>query len=212
MFSFKNIAIITSTSDLENFKSKKIKSFKGGKINIGSIGRLNWEKNFKQLIKIGKKLKKLDMFDFQITIIGDGPDYINLKHLIENEKLEKTIFLKGELSRDDVIDFLSNLDIYIQTSISEGSPLTIKEAMAVPLIVLASDVGGVGNLIQNNINGFLVEKNNTDQFVETLLNVLKLSDKEIFKIKESARQFILLNFSPDMVAHKLFKYLKEKID
>lgn len=207
----KKIPLITATGDLEKFSLSKKLNHKNKIIQIGSVGRFNWEKNFELLIKICKKLKESTKFEFQITIVGDGPDFDKISEMIKKNKLEKLIYLKGELSNDEVKDFMSNLDIYLQTSLSEGSPLTIKEAMVTPLVVISSNVGGVSNLIKNNINGFLVYKINSDFFVETIMKVLKMRENEINKIKKSANKFIMANFSSSRIASKIFNYISEKI-
>ena len=107
----------------------------------------------------------------------------------------------------EVIDFLNNLDIYIQTSISEGSPLTIKEAMASSLIVISSNVGGVNSLIKNNVDGFLVRKNDTDDFVKTILNVINMQKDEKIAMGTKAREAVLDKFSPEKIAKNYFDHI-----
>ena len=202
----KNIPIITSTGSLDNFLLQNSK-LKNNKVKIGSVGRFSWEKNYQQIIAIAKKLKYQNQIKFEISIVGHGPYYKKIKTLIKENSLEDTIFLEGEMINSEVIDFLNNLDIYIQTSISEGSPLTIKEAMASSLIVISSNVGGVNSLIKNNVDGFLVRKNDTDDFVKTILNVINMQKDEKIAMGTKAREAVLDKFSPEKIAKNYFDHI-----
>ena len=106
-----------------------------------------------------------------------------------------------------VIEFLNNLDIYIQTSISEGSPLTIKEAMASSLIVVSSNVGGIKSLIKNNIDGFLAKNNDTDDFVKIILKIINMKKDKKNEMRVKARESVLNKYSPEKIAEKYFKYI-----
>lgn len=203
------IPIIPATSILLNSDFTIKKDSKKKIIRIGTIGRLVWEKNFKQLIEIAKELKSKINLDFKISIVGDGPEYNIIKELIKKNNLEEIIVLKGEFDNTNIINFLSKLDIYIQTSVSEVSPLTIKEAMAASLPVISSDVGGINDIIRNNINGFLIQKNDTDQFVETIINIINLKDRKKYQIGKNARKSILKNFSPENTAIKYFQCINQ---
>ena len=201
-----NIPIITSTGSLENFSSQKRK-ITDNIVKIGSVGRFNWEKNYQQVVSIVKELKHKSQIKFKISIVGYGPDFKRIKALIKQNSLEDTIFLKGEMMNSEVIDFLNNLDIYIQTSISEGSPLTIKEAMASSLIVISSNVGGINSLIKNNVDGFLVKKNDTDDFVNTILNVMNMKKEKKIAMGAKARERVLDKYSPEKIAKKYFDHI-----
>ena len=204
--SIDDVPIITSTGSLNKFSSRK-NDLNDNVLKIGSIGRFNWEKNFQQMIDIAKKLKLKNQIKFKITIVGDGPEFIKIKTMIKENSLQETVFLKGEMERSEVIDFLNNLDLYIQTSISEGSPLTIKEAMASSLIVVSSDVGGIKSLIKNNIDGFLVKKNNTDDFVKIILKIINMKKDKKNEMRLKARESVLNKYSPEKIAEKYFDHI-----
>ena len=205
-----NIPIITATSSLEKFLIKR-KNNNRKNLRIGSIGRFIWEKNFEQVIEIAKLLKLKTDISFIISIVGSGPNFNHINSLILQNKLEKNIILEGEKKNNDIINFLNNLDIYIQTSISEGSPLTIKEAMAASLPVISSNVGGIYNLIKHNFDGFLVEKNNTNEFVNMIIKVTKMNIKEKSDLGDQARKSVLKRFSPETTATQYSNYIKKII-
>ncbi|MHA1833653.1 MAG: glycosyltransferase family 4 protein [Candidatus Baldrarchaeia archaeon] len=119
---------------------------------IGFIGRFTTTKNLNVLIEVYcEVLKKLP--NARLMLIGDGP---------LRKRIEKTIFLKG--LRDKVVitgfvnnveDYLREMSVLVLTSIHEGFPVSVLEAMSMGVPVVASRVGALHELIKNGKNGFL---------------------------------------------------------
>ena len=105
--------------------------------HVISVGRLKEPKTFGTLVRA---LARLDASTFTASIVGDGPD----RSRVERE-LSGPVTLLGE--RDDVHTLLHGSDVFVLSSDSEGLPLSILEAMAVGLPVVASGVGGVPELL-----------------------------------------------------------------
>jgi len=105
--------------------------------------------------------------------------------------------------RENMISFYNSLDLYINTSNHEGTPMSILEAMAVGLPVIAFNVGGLGEIITNNFNGFIVPKGDIGLFAS---KILKLIDTpELLKtIGEGAQKKIYDQFS---MQHMLGEYI-----
>ena len=113
-----------------------------------------------------------------MKIAGEGPLRNTLQNLIQKNQLESNVKILGEINHNEVSEFLSSLNIYIQPSISEGSPVTLKEAMASGLPILASDAGGIPEIIENNITGFIFQKGNVKELTTSLLKIMKLDHKK----------------------------------
>ena len=124
---------------------------------IGSVGRLNWAKGYDLLIKSLKIVKK-NYPNFQMKIAGDGPCRDKLEHLIDKYSLRNNVSILGELHYNEIPDFYNSIDLYVQPSTSEGSPITLKEAMASSLPILASNAGGIPEIIKHNQTGILFER------------------------------------------------------
>ena len=122
--------------------------------------------------------------------------------LIKQLGLEKNVKLLGSINRKKIIDFLFSLDIYIQSSSSEGSPLTIKEAMAASLPIISTKVGGVPEMIINGKTGILVSHDNPNEFVEAMTELINMDIRKRKKIGENAYQYALKNFSMELLAKK----------
>ncbi len=190
-----------------NKKNKLRLSFgiKENEIVIGSVGRLMKVKNYPLLIKavslLYQKNKKV-----KLLFVGNGPEKNHLNAIAEQMKLENNIIFAGQ--RDDVTELLSIMDIFVLPSISEGISLALLEAMAAGLPVIATSVGGNKEIIQDGINGLLVESDNEKELFKAMQ--LIISEK---KINEQIRKNGLLRvksiFSLDrMVKDYQIIYLK----
>ena len=209
LYQTNNIPIIPATSNLEEiskFCYSKLEKKINSVIRIGTIGRLTWEKNFEQVINIASELKKNIKHNFIITIVGGGPDYSKLLNLIQSMGVSDVVSLVGEKGYDEIVVFYKSIDIYIQTSISEGSPLTIKEAMAASLPVVTTNISGIPDLITHGENGYLVNPDNLDIFVETLNDLICMKSKERKVIGDKAKHSILRKFSSEITANKYADY------
>jgi glycosyltransferase involved in cell wall biosynthesis len=92
-----------------------------------------------------------------LALIGDGPNRGIIERIISERGLEDRVTLFGEL--EDVSDVLLDSSILILTSYSEGLPLAILEGMCAGLPIIATDIGGIPELVKHNKNGFLVNNN-----------------------------------------------------
>jgi len=136
------------------------------KIHIGSIGSLVKQKNYSFLIELTKDLPHFCI----IQIAGDGPQYSKLQKIIHKKGLENRFLLKGKVT--DIPSFLSELDIYVQPSLWEGLCISVVEATACGLPVVAFKVGGIPETVQAGINGFLIDLGNLEEFKEKLLKLI----------------------------------------
>jgi glycosyltransferase involved in cell wall biosynthesis len=96
-----------------------------------------------------------------LLLAGDGPEHSAIAQEIGRRKLEKQIRFLG--SRADIPRLLQAADIFLLTSISEGIPLTVIEAMAAGLPVVATRVGGVPEIVQEGHTGFLAPAGDDEQ-------------------------------------------------
>lgn len=123
------------------------------KIRIISVGTLYWIKN--QLMTLRAISALHDMgYNVELTLLGDGEDREKIQNTIKASKAESYIFAPG--SKKNVEDYLRQADIYVSASKTEGLPLSILEAMACGLPIVATDAGGTKDIVQTCVNGFLI--------------------------------------------------------
>jgi glycosyltransferase involved in cell wall biosynthesis len=121
-----------------------------GPYRLVTVGRLQAPKDPLTLIRALAELGRPG----EAVIAGDGPDRPAVEREVRRLGLESAVRLAGE--RDDVAELLAEADLFVLSTRSEGLPLSILEAMAAGLPVVASDVGGVPELVVDRETGFLV--------------------------------------------------------
>ncbi len=155
--------VIYNGVDLNRF-SRKAKQYWGmkpnGQINIGMAGRLHGYKDHPTLIRAIAQLPEC----YQLHLAGDGDKKTELQALTEKLNCAHRVHWHGIIS--DVPIFLSNLDVYVQSSIIEGFGLAAVEAMAEGLPVLGSDVPGLDEVIGDT--HYLFEPGNDKELVNKI--------------------------------------------
>ena len=135
-------------------------------VKIGIIARLDRVKDHSNLLNSCVILNNLND-NFKLFIVGDGPMRKPLERQVKELLLEKKVVFTG--TRHDIADILNDLDIYVLSSISEGISLTLLEAMACGLPVVATDVGGNPEVVINNKTGFIIPPKDPEKFAEKIL-------------------------------------------
>jgi sugar transferase (PEP-CTERM/EpsH1 system associated) len=126
-------------------------------IVIGTVGRLAAVKDQTALIAAFALLLQ-SVPDYRarlrLIIVGDGPLYDQLQRQVRQLGLEQSVWMAGD--RDDVADILRLFDLFVLPSLGEGISNTVLEAMATGLPIVATDVGGNPELVEDGVNGRLV--------------------------------------------------------
>ena len=138
----------------------------------------------------------------RLSIAGTGTMHARLNRLIKDLKLEENVKLIGNVERENIAEYLYTLDIYVQSSISEGSPLTIKEAMAASLPIISTKVGGVPEMIIDGKTGVLVPHGDQEEFVHALIELINMDVTKRERIGENAFNFAMKNYSMESLAKK----------
>ena len=194
-------AAMSNLKPIFNYRAKNHNKL-NSQIQIGSIGRLAPVKNYQWLIKIIAIIKNEYNKNIHLSIAGSGVMYDTLNDIIKQHKIESCVSLLGNVNREDIPEFLSTLDIYVQSSLSEGSPLTIKEAMAASLPIISTNVGGISELIINGETGLLIEPNNQIEFIDALNKLIDMDIKERSKMGANAFIYAKKNYSIESLADK----------
>jgi glycosyltransferase involved in cell wall biosynthesis len=116
-----------------------------------AVGRMKAPKDFMTLVRA---VAVLGDEELETLVVGDGPDRDDVEAEIRRLGLEQRVVLAGE--RDDVPVLLAESDVFVLSSRSEGLPVSVLEAMAAGLPVVASDVGGLKELVVDGETGLLV--------------------------------------------------------
>lgn len=138
---------------------------------IGYIGQLIYRKGLDVLLKA---LAKIDLREWRLAIIGDGPEKSELVKLVHNLKLERQVKFFG--FRKDRISFLRGFDVFVLPSRLEGVPRCVMEAMATSVPVVASDIPGCRDLIEQDLTGLLFKPDDVDELCQAISNLMTDGD------------------------------------
>ncbi|MEY2481379.1 MAG: hypothetical protein QOI04_2306 [Verrucomicrobiota bacterium] len=175
---------------------------------LGWMGRLSRQKNLPLLLHACSRLTTTR--PYKILILGDGPERAHALSLARELNLDNRIILAG--SRSDIEGWLAAMDLFVHTADFEGMPNVVMEAMAMGLPIVASNVDGNRDLIQDGVTGFLAPAGDAAAFAGRIDELL--SNRELaHRIGEGARHYILEHFSiARMISayHELFLSLSSQ--
>ena len=142
---------------------------------VGNVANLRAPKGHHYLIDAaGEVCKNLPQTKFFLIGEGEGPLRDEIEDHIARLHLEDNVKLLG--FRDDVYKLLHILDVFVLSSISEGLPLSVVEGMAASNPVVATDVGGLSEIVVHGQSGYLVEPRNSAALAEKILLLLQNKD------------------------------------
>ena len=150
-----------------------------------------------QLLTLTKALEKMPEITFYW--VGDGPYRDNVLPILE--KYDNFKWLGALEYPNKIREFLTEIDVYALLSGIDMAPLTLLEAQLMKKPIIATNVGGIPELMKNGDNGFLIEKDDSEKFIEKLQIII---DDQIRskRMGESGRRFVIENFSWDIIAKK----------
>ncbi len=189
------IIILRNAVDTERFKSFKNTKFrhkygvKENEILILFVGYLDTFKGIFELIdtfyEINKKNKNV-----KLMMVGTGPKKDELKKKISHLGLRSYVMLTGAVSNTEIHSYYQMADVFVLPSYTEGFPLSVLEAMACGIPVVASNVGGIHEIVKNGLSGFLVYPKKREELTEKLNLII---DNEDLRKKFVNNSYELIN-------------------
>lgn len=176
------------------FKTKK----------ISAIGRLSPQKDFNTLIK-AFSIFSIIHNDYELNIYGDGPLKKELMEFAKSLKIEEKVVFKG--ASKDALKEISDSSMFIMSSIYEGMPNALMEAMAIGLPCISTDCPfGPSELITNGVNGFLVPVGDSRSLAKAMDDIVNDKDNSL-RIGINARNILNSN-SISTIAEKFLNYVR----
>jgi glycosyltransferase involved in cell wall biosynthesis len=177
------IQVIPMGVDTQLFQPEKVNLKIKDDLNIQgafllAVGRFAEKKGFKYLIQAMPRIleKKAEA---KLVIIGFGPEEEELKRLIAELNLQNSVLLPGSKTGDELAQYFATADIFIGPSVvtasgdTEGQGVVFLEAMASGTAVIASDVGGIRDIVRDMETGLLIPPQNPDAIAEKTLLLLE---------------------------------------
>ena len=166
------ISTIVNGIDIQQFrprgKNKKLLQELGidrSAFIVGNVARFSPVKDQETLIRAFNRAKETSR-DMKLLLVGEGSEKVTLEKLIHAMNLSDCVFFLG--FRSNINEILSLIDVFVLSSISEGTSMTLLEAMASGKPVIATNVGGNSKVVIDDITGFLVPAKNVEAIAEKI--------------------------------------------
>jgi glycosyltransferase involved in cell wall biosynthesis len=187
LYTSKSIKVIPFGINTELFQSKKEK--KNKKIKIGIVKKLEKIYGIDLLIQAYNGLGNLKE-NCELHIVGEGSERDYLIKLVGNSR---DVIFHGAIPNSEVPKFLSTLDIFIVPSRSEGFGVAAIEAASCQLPVIAANVGGLPEVVINNVTGLLFEKENIEDLTDKIKKLIKNESLRL-AFGKNGREFVKKNY------------------
>lgn len=184
-FYSRNYCLIPNYIDLENYTFKER--------NKDNAIKLLWVRAFHKIynpllaVDIVESLKQLG-YDVKLAMIGPDKDgsLLSTKKYAKAKNVDSNIIFTGKLDKKQWIEFSKNYDFFINTTDIDNTPVSVMEAMALGMVIISTNVGGIPFLCENNTDAILVSPKNPNTFVK---NIIKVKEDLPFskKLSKNAR-------------------------
>jgi glycosyltransferase involved in cell wall biosynthesis len=208
------VRIVPNGVDIEKFKPMDTKAVRqkfglGNETCVLFVGSLIPRKGLPFLVEAAKKVAK-NKADTKFLIVGDGPLRNQLSDSIKSANLSGNFKFLGNLKDDELPAVYNCADVFVLPSIQEGQGIVLLEAQASGKPVVAFNIGGVNETVQNKETGFLVNRGNVDELADALLKLL--TDKALReKMGSKGHRFVSENYTWDICAQKMLKIYNEAL-
>lgn len=191
-----NIAVIHTGVDTSLFRPAEAR--REGPFRIVCVGRLIEVKGQQNLIEACRSLAAAGV-DFRCQLVGEGPDRRMLGQRIAQAGLTDRVVLLGARSRNEVVELIRGADVVVASSVPtrsgsrEGIPVALMEAMSAAVPVVASDISGIPELVDDGVSGVLVPPGDPGAIGNALLR-LHADPAERRRMGEAGREKVLREF------------------
>jgi glycosyltransferase involved in cell wall biosynthesis len=142
------------------------------------------------------------------VIVGDGPERKHLEALASSLGIGARVFFAGQVT--NVQRYYADSDVLVNSSHSEGSPYVLLEAMAAGLPIVATAVGGVPEMVENNETALLVPPSDPQAMADAIGRLLS-DEKLAARVAKNASELVSSRFSPETYVQSLAEIYREVI-
>lgn len=170
--------IVHSAVDPDEFRPARRVHSRRAELRVIAVGTLRWMKGYEYLLSAVSRLGERGI-DVRIDILGGDPpggmrepgQMRRIEMTTEDLGLSRRVHLHGQVSSADVRRLLQRADVFVNSSVSEGLPNAMLEAMACGLPVVVSDCGDVREAVRDGVEGFMFAPHDTEAMVEALVKL-----------------------------------------
>jgi L-malate glycosyltransferase len=194
-----------SPNEDEREQMRKSLGYQGADVVIGFSGRLDPIKNLDLILDIFQYSNPRD-YPFRLLVVGDGPDRTRLEGRCHSAGIASYVKFVGQ--RTHVCPYLQAMDVFLLTSVREQMPLTVLEAMAVGIPVIATRVGDLPYIIDDGIDGFIRDVDAPiESFIQPLRSLLCSSERK--RLGDAARKKVIEQFQLKTMLERYINIIQE---
>ena len=174
------------------------------------VGRLEAAKNPNLLFEIDQKLKAKNVV-VDWTLVGDGELRFQFESIISQKALSN-FHLVGMLDNYTLQEMYNNHAIFIMTTLSEGLPVSLIEAMKCGTIPVVSNIkGGVREIVKQDVNGYICDVNSSEEYCDAIYRIIK--DKKLYKrLSSNAQLTSITTFNAKTNSENYFRLIQKTIN
>jgi colanic acid/amylovoran biosynthesis glycosyltransferase len=206
----KRLPVIRMGVDVEKFQPGPTRPGQAGILQMITVARLAECKGHVYAIRALRQA--LDQgLNATYTIVGEGEERANLEKEVERLNLQNHVRMVGTAGEHEVLQYLHEADCFVLPSVGfgEAAPVSVMEAMACQLPVIASIIGGTPEMIEPGVNGILVAQKDVAGLAQAMLKIGADCELRI-ALSQAARQTAVTQFSAEHFATELHKAILAK--
>jgi glycosyltransferase involved in cell wall biosynthesis len=165
------IEVIPNAIELSVFTPPRQRQL-DGPVRLLFVGRFNAFKNVETLLEAAGCLKERGVDNFELQLVGDGERRSNLERLTVEKGLNRHVRFLGWVERSAIVERYRQADLFVTATTWEGMPNTVLEGMACGLPVVATRASGLDQLVQDGVNGYLVNINDATALADRLTELI----------------------------------------
>jgi len=137
-------------------------------LRILSIGRLEWEKGYEWALEAIALVRAAGV-PLVYRIVGTGPEGAAIRRVANQLGLQDIVFFLGERATDDVIAEYRTSDVLLHAALEDACPVVVLEAQAMEMPVVATDTGGLPEIVDHGVTGFVVPRRDPEALAQMLI-------------------------------------------
>jgi glycosyltransferase involved in cell wall biosynthesis len=193
--------------DSEVFKKKK--PFKERKVDLIFVGVLSKNKGVMELIEAVDLARKA-IPNLKLFVAGTGSMLETITRFVHSHGLEENVKLLGWVDRLELPRYLNDAKFMILPSYSEGVPKAVLESMACGAIPIVTPVGGIPDVVTDGKTVYILQNNNPETIAEKIIQLVA-GNKDLNETSDSARRFVIFNYSYEKLKQEWKKLLERLI-
>jgi glycosyltransferase involved in cell wall biosynthesis len=195
------IHVVRCGLDLREYVDKPMLAATNGALRVLCVGRLAPEKGHRGLL-LAIRTAIDGGADLHLRLIGDGPERAHLEHEIHSQGLTPHCTLPGARGGQDLVDEYRSADLFVLPSLMEGLPVTLIEAMALGIPVVAPRLAGIPELVEEGAHGWLFTPGRWDE-LGRILSMAAATPGDLSKTSAACRRRIEALHDADRTSEKL---------